>query len=124
MRRHVVTVTTAADGSATAHSPRGVTGKLHSVHYVPHGSTPFANTVDMTITAEATGESLVTRSNVSAAFVTYPRKDTAAADGTASLYAGSGTAVQDRAAIANDRIKLVLAQGGDTKIGTFHFLVD
>ena len=56
MRRYKVSVTTAADGTVTAYTPR-VAGKLHSVIYVPDGISPFANTVDMTITAEATGES-------------------------------------------------------------------
>jgi hypothetical protein len=123
MRRYKVTVTTDGSGNATAYSPR-VSGKLNSVIYVPDGTNPFANTVDMTITAEATGESLISRTNVSAAFNAYPRVATAAADGTAALFAAAGTAVQDKLAIGNDRIKIVLAQGGATKSGAFHFLVD
>lgn len=122
MKRFKVTVVTAADGTVTAYTPR-VSGELHSVHYVPDGTAPYTNTVDMTITSEATGESLVTRTNVAAAFVTYPRAPTADAAGTAALYAAGGTAVQARLALANDRIKIVLAQGGATKTGVFHFLV-
>lgn len=124
MKRYKISVTTAADGSATAFVPQRVGGKLHSVHYVADGSNPYANTVDMTITSEATGESLVSRSNVSAGFVTYPRAAVADAAGTASLYAAAGTAVQDRIGLANDRIKIVLAQGGNAKTGAFHFVVD
>jgi hypothetical protein len=122
MKRFKVAVTTAADGSATAYTPR-LSGQLFSVHYVPHGSTPFDNTVDMTITSEATGQSLITRTNVSAAFVANPRAATSDAAGTAALFASAGTAVQDKIALANDRIKIVLAQGGNAKTGTFHFLV-
>jgi hypothetical protein len=123
MRRYKVTVTTAADGSATAYTPR-VGGKLHSVVYVPDGTNPFANTVDLTVTAEATGEALLSRTNVAAAFAAYPRVATSAPDGTASLYAAAGTAVQDKPALGNDRIKIVLAQGGNAKVGAFHFVVD
>lgn len=123
MRRYKVTVTTAADGTVTAYTPQQISGLLHSVHYVPDGITPYTNTVDMTITAEATGEALVSRTNVAAAFVTYPRAPIADAAGTASLFAAGGTAVQDRIALARDRIKIVLAQGGATKTGVFHFLV-
>lgn len=123
MRRFKITVTTAADGSATAYSPR-LSGKLHAVHYVPHGSTPYDNTVDMTITSEATGQSLISRANVAAAFVAYPRVATSDAAGAASLYAAGGTAVQDKIALGNDRIKIVLAQGGNAKVGTLHFLVE
>jgi histidinol dehydrogenase len=122
MKRYKVTVTTDGSGNATAYSPR-VSGELHSVIYVPDGSNPYASTVDMTITSEATGESLVTRTDVSAGFATYPRQGTASAAGVASLYAAGGTAVQARAALANDRIKIVLAQGGATKVGAFHFLI-
>ncbi len=123
MKRFKVTVTTAADGSATAYTPR-LSGLLYAAHYVPHGSTPYDNTVDMTITSEATGQSLVARTNVSAAFVANPRTPTSDAAGTAALYAAGGTAIQDKIALAGDRIKIVLAQGGNAKIGTFHFLVD
>lgn len=123
MRRVKVTVTTDGSGNATAYTPR-VAGKIHSVIYVPDGSIPYTNTVDMTITAEATGESIVSRTNVAAGFATYPRVGTAAADGTAALFAAGGTAVQDKLAIANDRIKIVLAQGGAAKAGAFHFLID
>lgn len=123
MRRYKVTVTTDGSANATAYSPR-ISGKLNSVVYVPDGTNPYANTVDMTITAEATGESLISRTNVSAAFNAYPRAATSAADGTASLYASGGTAVQDKLALGNDRIKIALAQGGATKTGVFHFVVE
>jgi hypothetical protein len=123
MKRYAVQVVTAADGSATAYTPRGVRGQLHSVVYVPDGVIPYTNTVDVTITAEATGETLLTRANVAAGFNAYPRAGTQAADGTAALFAAAGTAVQDKFALANDRIKIVLAQGGNAKSGTFHFLV-
>lgn len=123
MKRYKVEVTTAADGSATAYSPR-LSGLLYAVHYVPDGSAAYDNTVDMTITDEATGQPLVSRSNVAAAFVANPRTPTSAADGTASLYAAGGTAIQDKIAIANSRVKIVLAQGGNAKTGDFHILVD
>ncbi len=123
MKRYKVTGTTAADGSLTAYTPR-LSGKLVAVHYVPDGTTPYDNTVDMTVTSEATGQSLLTRSNVSAAFVANPRVATEGVSGTAALYAAGGTGVLDKIALANDRIKIVLAQGGNAKVGAFHFLVE
>ena len=123
MKRIKVSVTTAADGTVTAYTPR-VSGKLHSAIYVPDGTNPYANTVDMTITSEATGESLISRTNVSAGFNAYPRAATSAPDGTAALYAAGGTAVQAPPALGNDRIKIVLAQGGNAKTGAFHFHID
>ena len=120
MRRQKITVTTAADGTATVLSPR-LSGKIHSLHYVKGD---FVDGVDFAITAEATGENLWTESNVNASAVRYPRAPTHSQLGAASLYAASGTAVQDKPGIANDRVKIVIAQGGASKTGTFHILVD
>jgi len=120
MRRYKVPVTTAADGSATAYTPR-VAGLLHAIHYV---KTDFADGVDFAISSEVTGESLWAESNVNAAAVRYPRAPTHSQAGAAALFAADGTAVHDRIALASDRVKIVIAQGGNAKSGTFHILVD
>lgn len=120
MKRYKVTVTTAADGSATAYSPR-LSGRLDSIHYV---KTDFADGVDFTITDEATGESLWTDTNINASEVVRPRAPVHDQVGAARLYAAGGTAVADAIGVANSRIKIVIAQGGNAKVGTFHFLVE
>jgi hypothetical protein len=120
IRRFVVSVTTAADGTATAYSPF-LSGFLHQIQYV---KTDYADGVDFTITAEATGETLWTESNVNAAAIKAPRQATHSTAGVAALYAGSGTAVNDRIALGRDRVKIVLAQGGNAKVGTFNILID
>lgn len=119
MKRYKVTVTTAADGSATAYSPR-LSGKLNSIHYV---KIDFADGVDFTITDEATGEGLWTDTNVNASEVVRPRAPVHDQVGAARLFAAGGTAVSDEIGVANSRIKIVIAQGGNVKTGTFHFLV-
>jgi hypothetical protein len=123
MRRYKVSVTTAADGSATAYTPR-VAGKIHSVHYVKDGSNGFADGVDLTVTAEATGESILAKSDVNASAVFYPRAPTHSQAGVASLYAAGGTSVEDKIGLASDRVKIAVASGGDSKVGVFHVLVD
>lgn len=120
MRRYIVPITTASDGSATAYSP-GISGKIHSIHYV---KTDFADGVDFTITAEATGENIWTEANVNAAAVRYPRAPTHSQAGVASLYAAGGTAIQAPVALGADRVKIVIAQGGNAKLGAFHIVVD
>lgn len=119
-QRVAVTVTTAADGSATAYSDV-LTGKLSQIRYV---KTDFANGSTFTITAEATGETLWGESNVDASATRAPRQATHSTAGAASLYAAGGAAVNDKIAIANDRIKIVIAAGGDTKTGVFHFVLE
>lgn len=123
MRRYKVSVTTAADGTATTFSPR-IAGKVHSVQYVKDGSNPFANGVDFAVTAEATGENIWTENDVNASAVRYPRAAVHSQAGAAALYAAGGTAVLDKIALASDRVKIVLAQGGNAKVGVFHLLVD
>ncbi|GLK49496.1 hypothetical protein GCM10017620_24690 [Brevundimonas intermedia] len=123
MRRYKVTLTTAADGTATGYAPK-TSGNIHSVQYVKPGTNSFADGVDFTITAEATGENIWTEQNVNASAVRYPRAATHTQAGAAALFAAGGTPVQDRIAIGGDRVKIAIAQGGNAKTGAFHILVD
>jgi hypothetical protein len=111
------TVTVVSDGSsvATAYSPY-ITGYIESIQYV---KTDYADGVDFTITAEATGETIWTQSDVNAAVVVRPRAATHSTAGVASLYAAGGAAVTARIALGRDRVKIVLAQAGATKTGAF-----
>lgn len=118
-RRFVVSVTTASDGTATAYSPY-LSGYIHEIHYI---KTDFADGVDFTITAEATGETIWTQSDVNAAAVKAPRQATHSTAGVAALYASGGTAVNDRIALGRDRVKIAIAQGGNAKTGAFHIVV-
>lgn len=117
--RLVVPVTTAADGSATAYSPV-VSGRIETIRYA---KTDFDNGVDFTITAEATGETIWSQLNVNASATVAPRQPTHDTAGVASLYAAAGQAVNDGIVLANDRVKIVIAQGGNVKSGTFHIVM-
>lgn len=118
VERFQVAVVTIADGSATAYSAQ-VNGLLSQIRYV---KTDFANGVDFTITSEETGETLWTESDVNASATRAPRVATNGTDGVASLYAAGGAAVADKIAVTG-RIKIVIGSGGDTKSGTFHFVM-
>lgn len=120
IRRFTVAVTTAADGTATEYTPY-LSGYVNAVHYV---KTDYTDGVDFTITAEATGETIWTQSDVNASVVKAPRMATHSTAGVAALYAAGGTAINDRISLGRDRIKIVLAQGGNVKTGTFVFLID
>lgn len=117
--REVVTLVTDGAGAATGYT-NNVTGRILSITYV---KTDFANGVDFTITAEATGESILALTDQNTAATFYPRAATCSVAGAASLYAAGGTAVTDRIAVANDRIKVVIAQGGATKTGAVHVVI-
>lgn len=119
-RRFVVPVTVDASGDATAYSPI-LSGDLISIRYVKD---TFANGVDFTITAEDAGETLWAEENVNASATRYPRAATASTAGAASLYADAGTAVNDKISLSQDRVKIVVASGGNATAGTFHITVD
>ena len=119
-RRFVVNVTTASDGSYTGYTPY-LSGKIAAIHYV---KTNFTDGVDFTITAEATGETLWTESNVNAAKVCMPRGATHSNAGVAALYAAGGTAVNDLIRVSRDRVKIVIASGGNATTGAFHVVVE
>lgn len=119
-RRLSVTVTTAADGSATAYSEHVDYGLLSQIRYV---KTDFADGSTFAITSEATGETLWSETGVNASATRAPRQATHSTAGAAALYAAGGAAVNDKIAIANDRIKIEISGGGDTKTGVFHFLI-
>lgn len=111
VQRHTVSVTTNASGAATAYSPN-VTGRIHAVVYVKGN---FDDGVDFTITLEATGESLWTDTNVNASETVYPvQPANLGASGAAS------TLLEQPMVAANDRVKIIVAQGGNAKSGTFH----
>lgn len=118
-QRHTVTLTTDATGAATGYTPV-VSGLLSQIRYVKND---FADGVDFTITSEVTGETLWSQNDVNASATVAPRQPTHSTAGVASLYAAGGTAVNDKIAICNDRIKIVIAAGGDTKSGTFYIVL-
>ena len=120
MRRVKVTVTTDGSGDASAYSPN-VSGEIMGVSYVKPGAGSYTDGVDFTITNETTGQSIWTESNVNATAHRAPRQPVHDLSGVAGLYAAAGAAVLVPVAISQSRIKIVLAQGGASKVGAFHF---
>ncbi len=120
IRKFTVSLTTDASGDVTAYTPY-LSGLVQQVIYT---KTDFADGVDFTITVEGTGETVWTESNVNAAVAKLPRAATHSTAGVALLYAAGGTAVSNQIAIGRDRIKCVIAQGGNAKTGTLTFLIN
>lgn len=120
VQRHRVSVTTAADGSATAYTDDPISGVIAAVIYT---KTDFDNGVDFTITGETTGTGIWTESNVNASATRCPRQPTHDAIGAASLYAVGGEPVEAPIVLGQERVKIVIAQGGNVKTGTFDVLV-
>lgn len=119
VQRKIVPVTTDGSGDSTDYTPN-LTGKISHIIYT---KTDFANGVDFTITAEATGETIWTESDVNASKTVAPRQATHSNVGVASLYAAAGEPVEAPICLDNDRVKIVVASGGATKTGKFEVIL-
>lgn len=104
-----VTATTAADGSATVYTA-AIRGRIIAVQYA---KTDFADGVDFTITTETTARNVWVDTDVNASETVVPKELN---DGTTGA---DLTGVYDHVRAFNERIKIVIAQGGNTKTGTF-----
>ena len=118
--RHTVALTTIADGSVTAHSPV-VTGRVVACIYT---KTDFADTVDFAITSEDSLQTIWTQDNRTASETVAPRQATHSNVGVASLYdTTDNEPVEDYIVVANERIKVAITNGGDTKTGSITFII-
>lgn len=121
--RHSVALISDASGNQTTYT-NVVNGRILAIRYVPDGTNPLATGADFTITGETTGIPIITITNIGTSAVSFaPRMPTCGLTGTASLYAAGGLGVEDVIPIANERIKIVMAQGGNVLQGTLHFIV-
>ena len=114
IKRKSVTVTTDASGDGTGYI-EGVNGLINSIEY---SKVDFANGVDFTVTNNRSGEQIWAESDVNASAIRRPRAATHSNAGAAALYGTGGTAVLDKIAVSDDKIKVVVAQGGNAKSGT------
>lgn len=122
MRRFSKAVTTDASGNADE-LITVTAGKINAIYYVKHGSTPYDNGVDFTLTLNALGETVWAESNVNASTIRRPRVVTHKTDGVAILD-GSGNENREPIAIASDKVRVVIANGGNAKVGTFYVFIE
>lgn len=116
--RHEVPITTDASGDGTSYTPE-VTGRVLGIRYVKNN---YANGVDFTVTLEDTGEAVMVGTDVNASASFYPRVGVTDAAGAAATLDGTRL-YRDAVVAVRDRVKIVVAQGGDTKSGTFHVVI-
>jgi len=108
-----ISVTTAADGSATVYSSRRFSGRVIALIY--DGGLDAG--ADLTITLENTGQAVLTKANAGAA--TYRPLQTMqdAAD-------GSDLVISDYIHAVDERLKIVVAQGGNAQTGEVKLIYD
>ena len=117
--RHIISLTTLADGSCVAYSPE-ISGLVSQIRYV---KTDFADGVDFTVTAEATGVTIWIEGDVNASTTRAPRQPIHDVNGVVCEYS-AGFPVTEKIALSQERIKIMVAGGGDIKLGTIHFIME
>lgn len=118
IRRQSIAVTTSAGGAATVYS-NAVNGRILAIRYV---KTDFDDGHDFTATLESSGESIMVGTDVNATTTYYPRVQVTDAAGAGATLDGTRL-LRDYVYAADDRVKIVVAQGGNAKTGTYIVIV-
>jgi hypothetical protein len=123
MQREVIDIVTNAAGAFTGYT-QPVDGHIWQMRYIPDATTPLDTGADFTVTLEGTGVAVYSESNIgTSAFTKAPRQATHTTAGVAAVFAAAGEAVLEPVQVSRERIKLVVAQGGASKLGKLHFWV-
>ena len=121
--RHVFDLTVDAAGDATVYTNGVISGTIEQVTYVPDGTAPLDTGADITITGEDSTMAIITITNFGTALATFaPRQVEHDVASAPALYAAAGEAVKGKMKMANERIKVVVAQGGVSKTGKLHIV--
>lgn len=110
---HIVSLTTDSGGDATGYTPF-VTGKILEIAYT---KVDFAAGVDIDVVGDASGIVYWSEDDVNATKTVRP---------AVAVHTTAGVEVSDvyaSPAAINERIKIVVGSGGDTKTGTFRVIV-
>lgn len=114
--RETIDIVTATGGGATEYSPP-LSGRLVEIIYTKDASNAFASTADFTITTERDAVAVLTLANINASASYRPVRKATLTSGAAS------TILEVPIYMAEDRVKVVVAQGGNTKNGRFAVIV-
>ncbi len=119
IQKYEVVLVTAADGTAEGFTPV-VCGFIEHIHYT---KVDFAAGVDISIVGEDADEAYWVEADVNASTSKSPRHPTHDVAGAVLKYAPAGANVESSIPICRERIKVSVAQGGDTKTGTFEIYI-
>ena len=108
---HDVALTTDASGDVTGYTP-AVTGRILTVIFT---DTDFDAGADITVTGDLTAQAILTLTNQAASGTFAPRQATHDIVGAASLHAAAGEPVEDYIWVCQEKVKVVVAQGGNVK---------
>lgn len=115
-----ITVLTDASGNATVYSD-AFSGVVLGIK-VTRG-TLTSGAVDVTVTVDGTAQPVVTLTNIAADTWIYPRVPVQDEAGANALFAAGGTSLREPVPVSADRLKFVVAQGGNALTGSIDVLI-
>ncbi len=117
LREHTNTITTDESGDATVYLGSNIRGRVESIKYAP-GTIETGAT--LTVTGETSKVAILTKADAGTDTVWfYPVAPcNKAADGSAS------TVTEEPVTLYDDRVKVMIATGGDTLTGSITVRVD
>lgn len=120
--KYRVDITTDESGDGEGFTPV-VNGRVLAISYVKPTTGGYADTVDFDIETETSLVDVWDEDSVTASKSVAPRMATHTTAGVAAVYAAAGEPVLDYVPVANERIKITVANGGDAGAGTFYVIV-
>ena len=130
-RVYTCEITTNASGGGEYVLPddgqyNGIDGTVIGVRYVKDGTAPYTDGVDVDIVTLGTGQTILDHEALNASAVLYPR--VACHDTTgATINDGAQDPVNthyEAVRCFGERVKITVANGGDTKIGYFELWIE
>ena len=117
LNQYTATITTNADGAATVYLGSRIRGQIQAILYAPG---TLATGADLTITGETTGVPVLTKANAGVDNLWFRPMAPASkvADGAAS------TLTECPVWLYLERLKVVVAEGGNAGVGTITLWVD
>lgn len=117
LSRFTVNVTTSALGAAVVYSPQ-CNGLVRTVEYIKPTSDGLDVATDVDIVADVSGAVIWTNDDLAASKVIHPL--TQAQDNTGADIVGAYAPI----CLADERIKITVANGGNTLSGAFIFTIE
>lgn len=117
LSRFSVAITTSALGAAVAYSPQ-CNGLIRTVEYVKPTSGGLDIATDIDIVADISGAVIWTNDDLAASQVIHPLAQ--AQDNTGADITGAYAPI----CLADERIKITVANGGNAASGTFIFTIE
>lgn len=123
VKRHDVTIVTDGSGDGTGYTEIIPYGEIKQVRYAKAGSGNYSDGVDIVVSLNDTGVIVWDEDDVNASGTRCPQQASHLnTTGAAATYDGTRAALRP-IVVAGEKIKIVVASGGDTKTGTFYIWV-